>query len=113
VTSPNAHRVGPDHFDDPPGVGAGAFFVLALHGAAALVVVGLVYWLRIIDDMTAVWLGFYGGLTQLLYVVPLLLARRGPELRRFRIGVLFVASITFIVSAFIVVGLATMKHGSV
>jgi hypothetical protein len=109
VAAGNAHRIRPDHFDDPPGIGRGAFTVLVLHGAFALFLVALVYGIRVIDDLTAVILGFYGGVTQLAYIVPLLVLRRGPEWRRFRIGVIIVASITFILSAFFVVGIEAMR----
>ena len=84
--------------------------VLVLHGAFALVLVALVYGLRVIDDTTAVVLGLCGGATQLVYVVPLLVVRRGPEWRRFRIGVIIVASIAFLISLSIVVGLKTMTY---
>ena len=84
--------------------------VLVLHGVFALLV-ALMCGVRVIKDETAASLGFYGGVTQLIYVVPLLLVRRGPHWRRFRIGVIIVAGITLALSVSILWALAAFLDG--
>lgn len=104
------HRVRRNHFDDPPSVGVGALAVLALHAAAAVVLLILVYVLNVIEDTTAVIIAGCGGLTQLVYIVPLLVMRRAQKWRRFRVGVVIVASITFMVSVVLVLAVMSLNE---